>query len=231
MTRESAHSKKIAATPAVRLVAVVGGSGAGKGWLVERLCRLLGSAACHLPLDDFYLDRSHLPLRRRALINYDRPHAIDWARVEQVLRDCIAGRPTTMPRYDFATYSRLDDQHGWQPRPIVFVDGLWQLRPPAVRALFDLKIYLDTPTDLRCTRRLARDVAERGYAADTVKRQWRTAVLPMHERYIEPQKKWADLVLRPPIKPATITELAGRISRLSRKDSVEPVIPRRNGNQ
>jgi uridine kinase len=195
----------------VQLVAVVGGSGAGKGWLVERLCQHLGYDACRLHLDDFYRDRSHLPLARRAQLNFDIPAAIDWEWAERVLLDCRAGQSTTLPCYDFATFSRTPLERTWSPRPIVFVDGLWLLRPPAVRRLFDLKIYLDTPTELRCTRRLARDVAERGYSREMVDRQLRHAVLPMHERYVEPQRKHADLVLRQPFEEASLLELSERL--------------------
>ena len=212
----------MSAVPPVQLIAIVGGSGAGKGWLVERLCRLLGDHACHLQLDDFYRDRSHLPLARRARLNFDIPQAIDWAGAERVLRDCRAGETTTLPRYDFATHCRVAELTHWQPRSIVLVDGLWLLRPPAIRRLFDLKIYLDTPTDLRCTRRLARDVAERGYTTEMVDRQLRTAVLPMHERYVEPQKKHADLVLAQPFQEHELLSLADRLWAILRRTELIP---------
>jgi uridine kinase len=198
-------------SPPVQLIAVAGGSGAGKGWLVERLCRLLGERACHLQLDDFYRDRSHLSPRQRTRLNFDLPGAIDWVGAERVLRDCRAGRPTAVPSYDFATHCRIGERSAWTARPIVIVEGLWLLRPPGIRALFDLKIFLDTPANLRCTRRLARDVAERGYTPEAVDHQLRTAVVPMHERYVEPQKKWADLVLTQPFQEADVAALTGRI--------------------
>ncbi len=197
--------------PPVQLIAVVGGSGAGKGWFVERLCRLLGDRASHLQLDDFYRDRSHLSPARRARLNFDIPGAIDWDEAEQVLRDCRAGLPTRVPSYDFATHSRVGGRPHWMPRPVVFVEGLWLLRPPGVRALFDYKIFLDTPTDLRHSRRLSRDVAERGYSADQVEHQLRTAVAPMHERYVEPQKKWANLVLPQPFQETDLAALGGQL--------------------
>lgn len=207
----------------VHLVAVVGGSGAGKGWLVERLCRLLGENACRLELDDFYLDRSHLPAARRAKLNFDVPRAIDWTWAERVLLDCRAGECTTLPRYDFSTYSRTPERRLWTPRPVVFVDGLWLLRPPAIRRLFDLKIFLDTPAELRCTRRLARDVTERGYSRELIDRQLRSAVLPMHDRYVEPQKKYADLVLTQPFRESELLELASRLwTLLSNAELLRP---------
>lgn len=197
--------------PRVQLIAVVGGSAAGKGWLVSRVCRLLRDRAAHLQLDDFYRDRSHIPPTRRARINFDVPHAIDWPWAERVLRACSAGEPAAIPRYDFATHSRLASVTPWAPRPLVFVDGLWLLRPPAVRRLFDLKIFLDTPLDLRRSRRLLRDVTERGYTPDAVHQRLRTLVEPMHDRYVEPQKRWADVILEQPFQEADLRRLADRL--------------------
>jgi len=210
--------------PPVRLIAVVGGSGAGKSWLVERLCRLLGEKAAHLQLDHFYHDCSHLSPNRRARINFDVPEAIDWDEAGRVLRDCRAGRPTRIPFYDFATHCRVAERACpvWSPRPIVLVDGLWLLRPPEIRALFDLKIYLDTPPDLRCSRRRSRDLVERGYTAAAIEQQLRTAVLPMHDRYVEPQKKWADLVLAQPFQESPLGTLADRLWHLLRAAALVP---------
>lgn len=198
-------------TPRTQLIAVVGGSAAGKGWLVRRFCRLLGERAAHLQLDDFYRDRSHLPPARRARINFDVPHAIDWVWAERALRACLAGQPTDVPRYDFATHSRLPTGETWAPRPLVFVDGLWLLRPPAVRRLFDLKVFMDTPADLRRSRRLLRDVTERGYAVEAVQHRLLSLVEPMHERYVEPQKRWADMILEQPFHEPELARLADRV--------------------
>jgi uridine kinase len=195
----------------VKLVAVVGGSGAGKGWLVHRLCEMLGRNACHLQLDDFYRDRSHVTPSRRGRVNFDLPRAIDWERAERVLSDCRAGLATRIPQYDFATHCRITERGPWQPRPVVFVDGLWLLRPPAVRRMFDLKIYLDTPADLRRGRRLARDTAERGYSLAAVEQRFTNEVVPMHDRYVEPQRKWADVVLTQPFQETEINALADRL--------------------
>ena len=192
---------------ASRLVAIVGGTGAGKGWMANRLCKLLGEQACHLSLDNFYRDRSHLAPAKRAHVNFDVPRAIDWARAGQVLDDCLAGQPTRVPNYDFTTHTRLADMPKWQPKPVIFVEGLWLLWHPPVRRLFALKIYLDCPAPLRLSRRKARDIAERGRTADTVERAFKK-IAPLHERYVEPQKKWADIVLPQPFSEAAITLLS-----------------------
>jgi uridine kinase len=194
----------------VQFVAIVGGSGSGKGWLVERMCRVLGDKATHLQLDDFYRDRSHLPMARRGHLNFDIPEAIDWAQLEQVLHACRTGRRPDVPRYDFSTYCRESCPQSWQPKPLVFVDGLWLLRSPAIRRQFSLKIYLDAPEELRRSRRFERDVAERGYTREVVEQRYRTAA-SMHERHVAPQKKWADLVLRQPFDESELNGLANQL--------------------
>ena len=195
----------------VQLVAVVGGSGAGKGWFVDCLCRGFAGNACHLQLDDFYRDLSHLPLPVRAQQNFDVPDSIDWAQAERVLRACRKGEPTAIPRYDFATHCRTAEHRPWEPRPLVLVDGLWVLHSPEIRSLFALKIFLDAAPELRHRRRLARDVAERGYTRDAIEHQLRTAVVPMHDRYVEPQKKWADVILTQPFQEEQISYLCDRL--------------------
>jgi uridine kinase len=197
----------------VHFIAVVGGSGSGKGWFVERLCRLLGEKATHLQLDDFYRDRSHLPMARRAQLNFDIPEAIDWTQVEQVLVACRNGGIPQVPQYDFSTYCRRSDYRTWQPKPLVFVDGLWLLRSPAIRRLFSLKVFLDTPEELRRSRRFERDVAERGYTREVVERRYQVAAA-MHGRHVEPQKKLADVVLRQPFCEVELATLANRIWEL-----------------
>src|SRR6266478_2144711 len=153
------------------LIAIVGGSGAGKTWLADRLQQALGPEACCLSLDNFYRDRSHLPPARREQINFDHPRAIDWPCLERVLKDCRAGRATHLPQYNFTSHTRLHTDLPYRPKTLVIVDGLWLLRRPAVRRLFDLRIFLDAPPRLRFRRRLARDVAERGRSPAAARRQ------------------------------------------------------------
>ena len=203
------------------MIAIVGGTGAGKGWMAGRLCKLLGEHACHLSLDNFYRDRSHLAPARRARVNFDIPRAIDWARAEQVLHDCLNGQATLMPHYDFSTHSRLPVVEQWQPKPLVLVEGLWLLCHPSTRRLFTLKIYLDCPAPLRLSRRRARDVAERGRTADAVERRFQL-IAPLHERYVEPQKKWADLVLTQPFNKTGIARLSESLWALLQAGSLTP---------
>jgi uridine kinase len=199
--------------PSIHFVAVVGGSGSGKGWFVERACRVLGDKATHLQLDHFYRDRSHLPMARRAQLNYDIPEAIDWIQVQHVLVACRSGQAPHVPRYDFATYSRAVEHQSWQPKPLVFVDGLWLLRSASIRPLFSLTIYLDTAVETCRARRLARDVAERGYTREVAERHYNVAAA-MHDRYVAPQKKLADIVLTQPFSESQLSTVADRLWEL-----------------
>ena len=189
------------------LIAITGGSGAGKTWLADRLQRALGNAASRLSLDDFYLDRSSLPPAEREKINFDQPDAIDWPLFEEVLRQGRAGCTVPVPRYNFATHSRRPFGEHFTPAPLVLVDGLWLLWEPRVHELFDLKIYLDCPAQLRLARRLARDVAERGRSEDAIRAQFWKNVAPMHDQFIAPQAKWANLMLQAPVGENELRQL------------------------
>lgn len=192
-----------------RLIAIAGGSGAGKSWLAARLERLLAGRVARLSLDDFYRDRSHLTPGRRARLNFDHPRAIDWPALRGALRDCRAGRRTQTPRYDFSTHTRRPEREDCEPKAVVLVEGLWLLWPPFVRRLFHARIYLDCPESLRLQRRLARDMGERGRTAASVRRQFAETVAPMHARFVAPQARRADIVLRQPYQQGEIERLAG----------------------
>lgn len=200
--------------PSVKLVAVVGGSGAGKSWLIDRLLAFYGGAACRIQLDDFYRDLSHLPPGRRPYINFDAPAAIDWAAARRVLAACRTGKQPALPRYDFVSLG-VSRRRGWKLAPLVFVDGLWLLHRRWLRDLFDLTIFLDVPAPLRCRRRLERDVVERGYTPAGVRLQLRERVLPQHTRYVAPQRRHADLVLTQPYSAAAVAALAAKLLPLS----------------
>ncbi len=191
-----------------KLVAIVGGSGAGKTWLAERLRKLLGADAARLPLDDFYRDRSHLTAAQRARVNFDHPRAIDWASAGKVLRAVRSGRAVRVPRYDFATHTRKAERELWRPKPIVLVEGLWLLRSASIRRLFDVKIFINFPERVRWQRRLVRDVKARGRSAASVRRQWRETVAPMHRKFVAPQVRWADVVIRGPLQATEVRRLA-----------------------
>lgn len=197
------------------LVAIVGGSGAGKNWLADRLETALSPLVARLSLDDFYRDLSHLSFAQRERVNFDHPKAIDWICLEQVLQDCQRHHPTRIPRYDFTTHCRRPEAEGWEPRPIVLMDGLWLLRRPSVRRLFAQRIFIECPSALRLRRRVKRDMQERGRDRRSVERQFREDVAPMHERFVAPQTRWATRILSSPISTATVRELANDLRMLA----------------
>jgi uridine kinase len=205
-----------------KLVAIAGGSGAGKSWLAGQLHHLLGEKAGRLSLDSFYRDWSHLPPSRRAQVNFDDPKAIEWPLVERALQNCAAGRAATVPRYDFRTHCRTNGAETVPPRPVMLVEGLWLLRRPAVRRAFDLKIFIECPEKLRLQRRLARDKAERSRSPAGIRRQFKTTVAPMHRRHVAPQVRWADVVLHQPYGEADIRQLHESLWRLLHSGSLLP---------
>ncbi|HXS69456.1 MAG TPA: uridine kinase [Candidatus Polarisedimenticolia bacterium] len=194
--------------PQPLLVAIVGGSGAGKTWLAGKLEAALTPDATRFSLDDFYRDCSRLDPARRAKINFDHPRAIDWPIMEQVLEDLRAGRAARLPRYDFKTHSRLAKKNLLAHKPVVLVDGLWLLHRRSLRRAFALKIFVDCPVRTRRGRRMTRDLRSRGRSRASILEQLQNTVEPMHERFVAPQEKWADVVVRHNIGAREIQRLA-----------------------
>jgi uridine kinase len=127
----------------------------------------------------------------------------------------VASRPVCIPRYDFQSHTRWPAGEPWVPKPIILVDGLWLLHFEALRARFALSIFLDCAECVRAQRRFDRDVAERGRSAASVRRQFREHVVPMHQRYVQPQIRWADLVISTTPDNAAIDQLAERIRKVT----------------
>jgi uridine kinase len=199
------------AAPLPILIAITGGSGSGKSWLADRLQEAFGKESARLSLDDFYRDLSSLTPEERKKVNFDDPRSIDWPCVEHVLNDCRAGRLTRIPRYDFKTHTRISKGEWFQPKLLIFMDGLWLLNGPVMRASFDLKIFIDCSAVLRLERRVARDVAERGRSPLSVRQQFEITVAPMHDRHVAPKAHWADILLKQPLEDKDIRQLADQI--------------------
>jgi uridine kinase len=206
----------------VRLVAITGGSGAGKTWLADRLGVLLGHRAGRVSQDSFYRDWSHLPPAERGGVNFDHPDALDWDEFASVLGELRGGRACRLPAYDFQTHTRRAGGEFLQPRTLVIVDGLWLLHRPEIRRQFDLTLFIHCPEDERLRRRIARDTVERGRTEDSVRDQFETAVSPMHGRFVSPQAAHADLLLHSPCREAEVLQMQERLSRLVRLGAAGP---------
>jgi uridine kinase len=175
------------------VIGVGGGSGAGKGALVAALCHHVGHAAV-LDLDSYYRDRAGLAPEERARVNFDEPAAIDADLVMEQVRALAGGTPVAKPVYSFVSHTRVGAVTVL-PAPVVVVEGLFTLWWAPLRALLDVAVYVDAPADLRLARRLERDVRERGRDVESVLRQYTETVRPMHQRFVEPTRSHADVVI------------------------------------
>jgi uridine kinase len=178
------------------LIGVAGGSNSGKTTIARRLEEVIGSDDLSLiRLDSYYITMPDQPLEVRAAVNYDHPDAFDWDLLDDHLERLTAAETIKVPIYDYTMYDRTDEYEIVVPGKVVVVEGilvLWELR---LRERFDLKIFVDTPADLRIIRRLRRDVAERGRTQESILEQYLTTVRPSHEQFIEPSKRYADVIV------------------------------------
>ena len=178
------------------MIGVAGGSSSGKTTISERLVDMTGEQhLSRIELDSYYLDRSDQTLEQRSQANYDHPDAFDWPLLNDHLAALANGANVPVPIYDYAQHNRSGETREVTPNRIVVVDGILVLYDRALRERFDLKIFVDTAADIRLIRRLQRDVAERGRTPDSVIEQYLTTVKPAHERFIEPSKRHADVII------------------------------------
>ena len=178
------------------LVGIAGGTGSGKTSLAAKIRDRVGADRCLLiAQDSYYKDGSTLPPAAQAAINYDHPDAFDTSLLVQDLRDLKAGRPVPCLTYDHATYSRRVLSDPLKPTPVVILEGILILAEEPLRRLLDIKLFIDTDSDVRILRRLNRDIHERGRSFESVERQYLQSVRPMHLEFVEPSKRWADLII------------------------------------
>ena len=178
------------------LIGVAGGSNSGKTTIATRLAELMGTQHLSLiKLDSYYVSRSEQPMEERAAANYDHPDAFDWDLLNDHLAALTAGATVQVPVYDYTIHDRSDRCETVGTSRVVVVEGILVLWEPRLRDRFDLKIFVDTPADLRIIRRLRRDVAERGRSPESILEQYLATVRPSHERFIEPSKRHADVIV------------------------------------
>jgi len=178
------------------VVGIAGGTGSGKTTVAAKLAAAMPPHRCvTIEHDSYYRDQAHLPLEERALINYDHPASLESVLLAHHLRDLRAGRAVDMPIYDFATHTRRAETRHVAPAPVIIVEGILVFADPALREQMDVKIFVDTDPDIRLMRRIRRDLEVRGRTFQSVRDQYYATVRPMHIEYVEPTKRWADLIV------------------------------------
>jgi uridine kinase len=178
------------------IIGVAGGSGSGKTTVVREIIRNIGkNQVTVLHHDSYYRDVQDLPFEERIKINYDHPDSLETTLLINHINELIAGTAVEVPCYDFTEHLRAPDTERMEPRKVIIVDGLLILWDRELRSLMDIKVYVDTDADLRFIRRLSRDIHERGRPAELVIEQYLRTVRPMHLEFVEPSKRYADVII------------------------------------
>ena len=178
------------------IVGIAGGTGSGKTTVVNKVMRCFhrGEVAL-LPQDSYYKDNSHLPLAERQKLNFDHPDSIEWSLLIEHLKELREGRRIHQPVYSYLTCTRSPETILVEPRKVVVVEGILVLTQKEVRDLLDIKVFVDADADDRLARVIRRDIQERGRSAEIVLSRYENTVKPMHLDFIEPSKRYADLII------------------------------------
>jgi uridine kinase len=177
-------------------IGIAGGTGSGKSTVARKLRSALPAGRCAvIDHDAYYRDQGHLPPAARAEINYDHPASLESTLLAEHLLALRAGRAVDVPMYDFMTHTRRPETRRVEPAPLVIVEGILVFVEAVVRNLLDIKIFVDTDADIRLMRRIRRDLEQRGRSFASVRDQYYATVRPMHLEFVEPSKRWADLIV------------------------------------
>lgn len=179
------------------IIGIAGGSASGKTSIA---CKLLDAfdeynTVIRIKEDDYYNDQSDMTMQERLKVNYDHPLAFDHDLLIRQLKMLIAGKAIEKPIYDYVSYTRTDKTEHVESADVIILEGLFVLEDESIRELLDIKVFVDTPADVRFIRRLKRDVKERERTIDSVIDQYMSVVRVMHERFIEPSKRYADIII------------------------------------
>lgn len=178
------------------VIGIAGGTGSGKTTVVNRIIKSFapGEVAV-MPQDSYYKDSSHVPMEERSKINFDEPAAIEWTLLAEHLRQLKQGKAIDMPTYSYLTCTRQPETVRVEPRDVVIVEGILVLNDPILRDMMDVKVFVDAEPDERLIRVIARDCIERGRTPQMVIDRYQDVLKPMHCQYIEPSKRFADLII------------------------------------
>ena len=178
------------------IIGIAGGTGSGKTTVVRKIVTSLAPGeVVLLPQDSYYKDSSHVPAELRQQINFDHPDAFDWPLLLQHIQMLKEGKSIEQPVYHYQTSSRLAETIHVEPRPVIIIEGILALCDPDLRNMMDLKIFVDADPDERLIRVIQRDVVERGRTAEAVMERYTRVLKPMHQQFIEPTKRYADLII------------------------------------
>jgi uridine kinase len=198
------------------IIGVAGGTASGKTTVSEAILERVGREhIAYIQHDSYYRDLSHLPLTERAKLNFDHPDALETELLVAHLCKLQTGEPVEVPLYDFATYRRTGKTRRVAPRRVVLVEGILIFADKELRDMMDVKLYVDTDADLRLIRRLQRDIRERERSLESVIHQYLETVRPMHLEFVEPSKRYADIIIPAGgFNEAAIEMVVARIQRL-----------------
>ena len=178
------------------IVGIAGGTGSGKTTVAHKLASAMPAGRCvTIEHDAYYRDQAHLTPAERATINYDHPSSLESSLLALHLRELRGGHAVAVPLYDFATYTRRPETRVVEPARVIIVEGILVFTEAALRDQMDIKIFVDTDADIRLMRRIRRDLEQRGRTFQSVREQYYATVRPMHLEYVEPTKRWADLII------------------------------------
>ena len=178
------------------VIGVAGGSGSGKTTVAQMVLKQVGkSRIAFLQHDSYYRELTGLPMAQRAQVNFDHPDSLESEMLKEHILQLQQWKPVEVPVYDFTTHCRTDETIHVEPRRVILVEGILIFADPKLRELFDVKIFVDTDSDLRFIRRLNRDITERGRTTEMVVKQYLNTVRPMHLEFVEPSKRYADVII------------------------------------
>lgn len=206
------------------VIGVAGGSASGKTTVSQAILRRVGhERIAYVPHDFYYHDLSHLPFEQRARFNFDHPNALDNDLLVTHLDALIRGEAVELPTYDFATYERLPQTQTLEPHPVVLLEGILIFAEPVLRQRMQIKIFVDADADLRLIRRLQRDTRDRGRSLESVIEQYLHTVRPMHLEFVEPSKRYADIIIPSGgMNPIAIDMIVASIENLVEQTTFEP---------
>jgi uridine kinase len=197
------------------IIGVAGGSGSGKSTVARNVANALGEASvAFLDMDAYYVDYSGLPLEQRRTVNWDHPNAFDWDLLVRQLTDLAEGRAIEKPVYDFHNHVRSHDVVQVPPTDVIVIDGILLFVDARVRDLCDVKVFVDADADIRLIRRIRRDMTKRGRPLPEILEQYLSTVQPMHLEFVEPSKRYADVIVpRGGHNPVAIEMIVAKIVR------------------